>query len=329
MGGAILAHQARSVEPPVARGLQFVASHGSPRALQEEDFMRKLKTLGITACILLVIALVAGAVPALAQGTVRSVRIAVVDPSTGNELSVLSPGQEITMSPGEELMLRLFEPVGSRKVDRRVLPVAQFGFGGQATPLEIISSSPERGEVLVRLNDTAPGQRWHVGYRLADRIGLADTALQLGRVVVRVANPGTASTLGSVYQPSTYGSSYGSYAQPVDDVVTVLYRGILLREPDPGASGARDDLARHGYDALARVASNIANSPESRELSYRGGVTSVRRLDALYAQLLGLSRSQVNRDQWQSDLAQIESGNVAAVVDAMVRSSQFRSRFGL
>jgi hypothetical protein len=289
--------------------------------------MRKqLKTLGMTACILLVVALVAGAVPALAQGAVRSVRIAVVDPSTGNELSVLSPGQEITMSSGEELTLRLFEPVGSRKVDRRALPVAQFGFGGQATPLEIVSSSPERGEVLVRLNDAAPGQKWHVGYRLADRLALADNGLQLGRVVVRVANPGTASTLGSVYQPST---SYGTSAQPVNDVVAALYRGILLREPDAGAAGARDDLARHGYDAVGRVASNIANSPESRELSYRSGVTSVRRLDAMYAQLLGWSRSQVDRDQWQSDLAQIESGNIAVVVDAMVRSNQFRSRFGL
>lgn len=265
--------------------------------------------------------------PAAAQtpDTVRSVRIAIVDPSSGDELAVLNPDQEITLIPGEEVLVRTFEPIASRRSDRRTL-AATFGFGPSPTALEVVSSTPERGEALIRLNDATPGQRLHIGYKLADRLTLANSGMQLGRILVRVAAPGSRSVTGA--QSSVGGIGLGQYSTPADAVINALYRGILLRDPDAGAAGARDELVRNGYDAVRRVAGNIANSEESRYRLYDNGTTNVRRLEALYSNLLGWSRADVGRDRWDSDLAEINRGNIAGVVDAIVRSQQFRSRFG-
>jgi hypothetical protein len=287
------------------------------------------KSLKSFTLLALAAALLTAAVPAAAQTTtdqVRDVRISIVDPGTGAELEVLNPNQEISLFPGEELMLRVFEPNPTRRLDRRTLP-ATFGFGPTQTPLEIVRSSPERGEVVVRLNDSTPGQRWHVGYRLGERVNLSDPAMQLGRILIRVAGPGTTSITGAV---GTGISPLPGSLSGADAVTTALYRGILLREPDPGAAGGRDDIARNGYDGVRRVATNIANSPESRARLYEErGVSNVQRLDAIYRELLGWSRADVGRDRWESDLAELERGNIAGVIDAIVRSQQFRSRFGV
>jgi hypothetical protein len=275
-------------------------------------------------------ALLTAAVPAAAQTTattdpVRNVRISVVDPRTGSELVVLNPNQEITLLPGEEVMLRTFEHNASRRLDRRTLP-ASFGFGPTQTPVEIVRSSPERGEVVVRLNDTPAGGRWHVGYRLGERVALSDPAMQLGRILIRVGGPGTTSITGA------QGSSWHrpGFESPADAAITALYRGILLREPDSGAAGGRDDIARNGLEGVRRVAANVANSPESRGRIYDDrGVSNAQRLDAIYRELLGWSRADVGRERWEGDLAELDRGNIAGVVDAIVRSQQFRSRFGI
>lgn len=278
---------------------------------------RALAPLVVAAGVLLAIA--APIAAAEDPGPVQTVRIAVVDPRTGDELTVVSPGQEIVVAPGEELTLRVFEPNADRRHDRRPL-AATFGFGPTETPLQIVSTSSERGEVIVRLNPTTAGQRWHVGYKLADRIQLSDPALQLGRVLVRVAGPGVRSITGI----QSTGRGYYS----ADTVIAALYRGTLLRDPDPGSAGARDEIAQKGYEAVLRVAPGIANSEESRSRLYQNGVTNSQRLEALYRELLGLRRTDVSREQWSNDLAQLDRGNIAGVVETMVRSEQFRSRFG-
>lgn len=285
---------------------------------------KSLKSLALTA---VAAAALFAAAPAAAQDAVRNVRIAVIDPRTGSELVVLNPNQEIALMPGEEVMLRLFEQNASRRLDRRTLP-ASFGFGPTQTPIEILSSSPERGEALIRLNDSPAGQRWHVGYKLGERVTLSDPAMQLGRILIRVAGPGTTSITGA------QGSSSSWYRpgvdSPADGVINAFYRGILLREPDSGAIGGRDDIARHGLEGVRRVAANIANSPESRSRIYEDrGVSNVQRLDAIYRELLGWSRADVGRERWEGDLAELERGNLAGVIDAIVRSQQFRSRFGI
>lgn len=283
-------------------------------------FTKRLARLAAAAAVLFTFT-----APLAAQDTVSTVRIAVVDPTNGDELAVLTPEQEITLIPGEEVLLRAFEPIASRRTDRRPL-AATFGFGPAPTALQIVSSSPERGEAIVRLNEATEGQRLHVGYKLADRLTLATPGLQLGRILVRVAARGATSVTGAQHSVWT---DRGQFSPPADAVIAAFYRGILLRDPDPGAAGARDDIARNGYDAVRRVAANIANSEESRVRLYGNGVTHARRLDALYGHLLGWSRTQVGLDRWNGDLREIERGNLAGVVDAIVRSQQFRDRFGI
>ncbi|HEV8238050.1 MAG TPA: phycobilisome rod-core linker polypeptide [Thermoanaerobaculia bacterium] len=288
---------------------------------------KPIAPLAAAAAVLLIGTALFAAQPLAAQttDTVRSVRIAIVDPSSGDELAVLDPDQEITLAPGEQVLVRTFEPVTTRRADRRPL-AATFGFGPTPTALEVVNNSPERGEALIRLNDATPGQRLHIGYKLADRLKLANSGMQLGRILVRVAAPGSTSVTGA---SSSAWTNTNQFSRPADAVVAALYRGILLREPDSGAAGAIDDLARHGYDAVRRVAANIANSEESRTRMYDNGVSNVRRLEALYGHLLGWSRADAGRERWESDLAEIDRGNIAGVVDAIVRSQQFRSRFGI
>src|SRR4051812_42572518 len=92
------------------------------------------------AAALLALAAFFAAQPLAAQtaDTVRSVRIAVVDPSSGNDLAVLDPDQEITLIPGEEVLVQTFEPVAGKRSDRRPL-AATFGFGPAPTALEVVS----------------------------------------------------------------------------------------------------------------------------------------------------------------------------------------------
>ena len=289
-------------------------------------FQKRLAPLAAVAAVLFCLA-----TPLAAQDTVRTVRIAVVDPTTGDELAVLTPDQEITLIPGEEVLLRAFEPISGRRSDRRPL-AATFGFGPVQEGLQVTSSSPERGEAIVRLDGATEGQRLHVGYKLADRLTLADPGLQLGRILVRIAAPGATSVTGaqhSVWTDHSPWTNTGQFSQPADAVVAAFYRGILLRDPDPGAAGARDDIARNGYDGVRRVAANIANSEESRVRLYDNGVSNTRRLDALYGHLLGWNRADVGRDRFESDLRELDRGNLAGVVDAIVRSQQFRDRFGI
>ena len=260
-----------------------------------------------------------------AQDPVRHVRIAVVDAHNGEELAVLNPNQEFTLLPGEEVVLHLFEPNPNRRQDRRALP-ATFGFGPTQTPIEIVAASPDRGEARVRLGDAATGERWHVGYKISDRVALADPAMQLGRVLVRVGGAGARSVTGAQHS----GLNPGGFASPADAVIASLYRGILLREPDSGAAGGRDDIARHGVEGVRRVAGNIANSQESRSRIYEDrSVSNTQRLDSIYRELLGWTRADVGRERWESDLAELERGNLAGVVDAIVRSDAFRRRFGI
>ncbi len=290
---------------------------------------KPIAPLAAAAAVLLGSALLA-AQPLAAEtpDTVRSVRIAIVDPSSGDDLAVLDPDQEITLIPGEEVLVKTFEPIATRNSDRRTV-ASTFGFGPSQREIEVVSSTPGRGEALIRLNDATPGQRLRIGYKLADHVPLANPSMRLGKILVRVASPGSRSVTGARSTTGIGGSGFGHYSTPADAVINALYRGILLRDPDSGAAGARDELVRNGYDAVRQVAGNIANSEESRYRLYDNGATNVRRLEALYSNLLGWSRADVGRDRWDSDLAELDRGNIAGVVDAIVRSQQFRSRFGI
>ena len=258
------------------------------------------------------------ALPAFADHTLR---VAVVDPGSRQELAVVNEGTEITMSPGQTLTFRLFEPQGTRKRDRAQVP-AIFGFGNNPTPLEIVSTDERRGEVTVRLRDAQPGQRYHLGWRLRDNTRGA-TSENTGKVNIRV--------VGAALAPAQeyYVPGYRSYGTQVDAIVDAFYRGILMRDAEVGGSeGWRESIARGDYEAVRRAAVDIARSPESMRLTRESRASAEQRLSALYEHLLGMSAYDVDPRQWDADLARIQRGDIAGVVSDMVSSQAFQYRYG-
>lgn len=251
--------------------------------------------------------LFAAALPLRAEHTViDEVRISVVDPRTDRELEVLEPGDTLQLPEGEERVLRLFTLVGTRNQERRPL-AASFGFGPVQTAVQLVSEDRDRGEAVVRLRDGRwSGQRLHIGYRLADSLRVADD-LRLGRLLIEPAASSVAA----------------------DRVVSSLYRAILLREPDAAAAQRRDDIARHGYEAVVRHAVAIAESRESEIDVYGKGVCNQQRLLAMYQHLLGRQPSSIDQRLWRQQLDHLDRGDIAGVVEELVESRDFRDRFDL
>jgi hypothetical protein len=146
-------------------------------------------------------------------------------------------------------------------------------------------------------------------YRITEDIGLP-SSLREGTILVR-AEPANGSGIAN---------------QQARDLTRLLYRAILMREPD--ASGSRryvESMTSGGYPALVRVADQLANSDESRIRVYeREGVCNEQRLLSLFKNLLNLNADQIDRKQWDADLSRMRDGQMAAVVEAMVRSSRFQ-----
>lgn len=114
------------------------------------------------------------------------------------------------------------------------------------------------------------------------------------------------------------------------ELTTVLYRGILMREPDSGANGTIQAIQRGGYDALVRAARSIADSDESRIRVYeKQGVCNEQRLLALYKNFLGVSSDRIDRRQWDADLRRMREGEIDQVVENLLASDRFRSRYNM
>ena len=77
------------------------------------------------------------------------------------------------------------------------------------------------------------------------------------------------------------------------------------------------------------AAVSIANSNESRFAIPARGVTAEQRLQAVYQSLLGLSPDQADPGTWRQDLQTVNDGHLAQVVEGIVRSDRFRSRYNL
>ena len=248
---------------------------------------------------------------AASHNTVRAVKIAVIDPRTNQELATLDPGQSFELPENAERMLRLFEPPRPERNERRYLP-AELGFGPEQTALELVRRSVPQGAAVIQLRPgggaSMRGGRLHVGYKIDDEVELADEGMRLGRVMVEVVPPSS---------------------RHADEIVTALYRGILMRDPDPGAASRREDIARSGYSGVLRQARQIAESRESEIELYQKGTCNQQRLLALYKQLLGRESPQIDQSVWRAQLDHLGRGDIAEVVDDLVGSREFQERFGL
>ena len=113
------------------------------------------------------------------------------------------------------------------------------------------------------------------------------------------------------------------------DLTRALYQGILMRDPDPAASGTTDAIRNGGYNALVDEAVNIANSRESRFDTHAGASISSSGWGRCTRACSASPPQQADPDTWRSDLRMLNDGQIARVVEGIVRSDRFRSRYGL
>jgi hypothetical protein len=177
-------------------------------------------------------------------------------------------------------------------------------------------------EVLPMRN---PNRIQKIGYTITDN--RVPASMRTGSFNIQVAPPTRGAAAGPSEQP---GAGNGAWSHDrARDLTRALYQGILMRDPDyPGADGTVSAIRNGGYSALVDAAVGIANSDESRSMSGRG-VGPVERLNALYNNLLGLSNTTADQSQWNHDFRAMRDGQIAQVVENIVRSDRFRSRFNI
>ena len=256
-----------------------------------------------------------------AQGPYQDVQIQVKDLETDRVIATVRPGGTVTLREGQRVRL--------------IMTADHPGQRGLVYPeTEFTENDPGRGWVrvtrtnvdnanatlrIVRPSNTTRGRTETLHYRIVESIGTAGMpdSLRQGTINVRVEPAASSSTATS--------------RQQARDLTNRLYQAILMRNLDE--SGARthvDSIARGGYPALIQVAERIAESDESRIAVYeREGVCNQQRLLSMYKNLLGLSASQIDREQWEEDLERMNAGQIDAVVLAMVRSTRFQQLHNL
>jgi hypothetical protein len=248
---------------------------------------------------------------------IRGVEVVVRDIATKEDIGTVQPGGTISIPAGSRVRLIMTAiPAGNRQP---LYPTTTYSDQNQGG-VQITRSNAENSAADLAVGNAKGNRTQAIGFQIQEDWVPAN--LRSGTIHLRIV-PGTGSVEGS----DTGGGSYtGSRAE---QVTQMLYRGILMRDPDPGAQGTIDAIANGGYDAAVRAAVGIANSPESRNRIPGQGVSSEDRLAALYQNLLGMSPDRVDRSQYDNDLRRITAGRIADVVSDMVQSERFRSRANL
>lgn len=255
--------------------------------------------------------------PADAQSSRRAdidaVRILVRDAATREELGTVEPGGTITLPEGAHVRINMqaIPDVSSRNP---LYPATEFTDLNR-TGVRITRASEENAaadlEILPMRN---PSRIQTIQYRITDT--WVPAGLRTGSFSIRVVPEGG----------STANFNYGQ----AQNLTRTLYRAILMREPDRDANATIRAIQRGGYDALVQAAVNLAGSDESRIQVYeRENVCNQQRLLALYKNLLGVSAAQINRSQWDADLRRLERGDIDQVVESLLRSDRFRSRYDI
>jgi hypothetical protein len=253
------------------------------------------------------------------------VRVVVKNLSNNEEVGDINPGGSFDLPEGTKvrLIMRLYAP-GQGSNSRPIYPRTQFTEGTPGRGGVRITATNELNanatlEVL-QLRDNAPQRKRSelIRYQISDPEGRIPDRLERGSFIINV-------------DTDSWNQSQDATSRRAEELTRALYRGILMREPDQqGARNTIRDIQRGGYNALVKEAVDIANSDESRIRLYeKDGICNEKRLLSLYKNVLGVDSSRIDRGQWDADLRRMNNGELARVVEDMVRSDRFRSRYSL
>jgi hypothetical protein len=291
------------------------------------------RTIASAAVVALLLPMMA-ARPAEAQRNVQrrdvaEITILVRNIGDKSDAARIPAGGTITVAEGAHVRVNVEAQLYNSRTP--VYPVTEFtdlNRGGVRITRGNAANAAVDLEVLPMRN---PNRIQRIGYTITDN--RVPAGLRTGSFNIQVAAPAVGSTgNGSYGRPGPGYGGGGGGAWSYDrarDLTRALYQGILMREPDPDSRGTVDAIRNGGYSALVDQAVGIANSNESR-LSIPGrGVSPVERLNALYSTLLGLTNTTADQTQWNHDFRAMRDVQIAQVVERIVRSDRFRSRYNI
>ena len=273
------------------------------------------RALSLIAVLALLCPLAAFAQVRVDGGLYQDIRIVVKDLGSDREIATVRPGGTITLREGQRVRLIM---TADRPGRGRTIAYPETEFT-EAEPgrgwVRVTRTNVDNANATVKIerpsNATPQAIRNRaetLRYRIVENIGIPSN-LREGTITIRV-EPTSAET-------ST---------QQARSLTASLYKAILMRDMDEaGAKAHINSIASGGYPALIQVAERIAESDESRIRVYeREGVCNQQRLLSMYKNLLGLNASQIDRDQWTTDLRRMNEGKIDEVVLAMVRSNRYQ-----
>lgn len=289
------------------------------------------RTLHAAAVVALLCPLLAAPAEAQSQNrpNIGSVQILIREIGTRTEIARINPGETVTLPEGARVRINLMAlPTGSGNPRYPATEFTDVGRGGT----RITRSSQENAAADLEIVATKNFNRVEtIRYRVLEDWVPAN--LRTGSFSIRVSgdavNAPGASTGGWSNNPG--GAWTGTWTgDQALQLTNALYQGILMRSVDDGAAGTAEAIRRDGFEGLVRAAVGIANSEESRSRIYQDRqVSNEQRLTSLYRNLLGLEPSQVARSQWESDLSRLNNGQIGQVVEGLLRSDRFRSRYAV
>jgi len=282
---------------------------------------RTILSAAIVALLSPVMAPPAQAQRAVNRRDVAGIQILVRNIDDKSEAVRVLPGGTVTIAEGAHVRVNVEAVLDNSRTP--IYPVTEFtdlDRGG----IQITRSNAANAAVdLMVLQKRNPNRIQRVGFQITDN--RIPVGMRTGSFNIQVVAPTAIG--GNSTQP---GNGHGNWGNDrARDLAGVLYRGILMRDPDPDAQGTIDAIRNDGYNGVVNAALSIANSQESRITIPRRGVSAQERLEALYQNLLGLSPGQVDRSTWSSDLRTLNDGYISRVVENIVRSDRFRSRYNL
>lgn len=257
---------------------------------------------------LAVLALFACLSSGAAQGASdKRVMVSVNEPAATRQTFALESGQSFQMQAGASVRLELVDPAwdNARQAHRARVP-GRFTTSAPAV-LKLTGEDVAAGLVWVKaLAVPRNGQPVRIAYEPQG------AGRQRGEILVEVV----AAAVAVAPAPPP--------ADQAQAIVAALYRGILLRDPDPGAQVWAETIRSKGFYGVLSAAHDIAESRESKiEIYNRADVSNQTRLVAMYRSLLGLEVQSLDAGLWQNQLDRLNAGDVAGVVDELVRTPEF------
>jgi hypothetical protein len=260
---------------------------------------------------------------------IDELRIWVQDMHTKEDREFLAPGSTLYLEQGDKVRLRI-QAIPRERNRKPRYPRARWTPAGSQQEIRFSEFDERVGTVVVEARSVNPNVRSGVRFQLLDRMNLARGVNSSGGMTIEVSGGRNGYNSGGGYSSGGGHHGYNDHnASQSQTVVRSLYRGILMREAEPQAVAERSrKIDAGGYGTAVSEAQAIAASRESRIDVYARGVTNEQRLLTLYEELLGLDRQRINTRSWEDNLRGLANGDIVGVVTAMVRSEEFRRKYG-